>query len=137
MEHICKFPEIPSTFSESKVLCFIGELNLMSLSISNFLNTSFQVEEGFNFYSTNDILIVTYSTNGLSINHKLFGLKKLSEISNDIVYAISESSLLKSNKDYADLAKHSLEKIISYTFTDIFIINNINKLNKTLELACH
>ena len=89
MELICQFPQLPLKFNESGIICFYGEIDLISKALSELLQGIIQVDEGFNFYSTKSLLIVTFSTNNLHLSHQLHGLRKLSKISENIVYAIN------------------------------------------------
>ncbi|OMJ91117.1 hypothetical protein SteCoe_6379 [Stentor coeruleus] len=131
MEIIGKFPELPFNFSDSKVLGVFGDIKQISSALSSYFATNIEIEEGFTFYSYNRTLVITFTTNNLSVSSQSYGLLKLCEITNNIIYAPT----LDYYETYDKLPRNEyknflLEKLNHNTFIEIipdntkFIVQN-------------
>lgn len=120
MEIIGKFPELPFNFTDSKVLGVFGDLKQISSALSAHFADNIEIEEGFTFYSYKRTLITTFTINNLSVSSQIYGLLKLCEITNKIIFAPP----LEYYENYDNLPRNEykiylLEKLNRNTFIEI------------------
>ena len=130
MEKLGSFPDLPVEYSQSKIISFYGEHRLITSSVSELLNLSAEIDEGFNFYSSGKLLLATFTTNNQTVQTLLFGLKKLQKFSDNIIYLIPNISFHNPL-----LSEFSLSKLCFFSFANF--VKPLETTEKQLEVFNH
>ena len=130
MELVGEYPNIPLEFKESSILCLYGLASDISSELRKLLDCEIEVALGFNFYSANSLLVVTFTINNQSLQERLLGLLKLARLSSEIFLTSPMDLITNQDKISAPLElRYSLSKLNYRTHM------NITKDSKFKEIS--